>query len=118
MSAPTRRARRTSLHRDRQWIGLRLKAAKETDPFKLAVILSEMAALAAKEQQHVLDQVRPNVHKYNERRSSLDDADPPAHPISVPSDLVPGDSAEAVSRFLRLAATALRNYDASSHGAR
>lgn len=115
MPAPKYRARRANpdaVVNEAQWNELRLRAANEKDPFKLAVTLSQMAALAASEQKQVVQRLSGTFRNYKAYKSSgsagwtKPDPTELSNPVP-PAGYTPTDSPESISRFLKLAATAL-----------
>jgi hypothetical protein len=125
MPAPKYRARGTNPDatvNEAQWNELRLRAANEKDPFKLAVTLSKMAALAAAEQKQVVQRLSGALRNYKAYKSSGSTGwtkpDPAEFSDPVPPPgYTPTDSPESISRFLRLAATALDHKSRASGGA-
>jgi hypothetical protein len=107
----------SDLEFDQKWQELRRKAGEEKDPFKLAALLSEMAALARQAQEEI------------EQNQTSPKADPPVVPIQtkgkakrqrlVVPDTQPGVaplrprkgkySKEESARYLKFAEAALRD---------
>lgn len=124
MPSPKHRVRRTNpdaaVH-ETQWNELRLSAASEKDPFKLAVILSKMAALAGSEQKQVVQRLSGTFKNYNAYKSSgstgwtKPDPAEPSDPVP-PAGHIPTDSPELISRFLKLVAAALDDKSRASGG--
>lgn len=109
MAAPRPvRQRFPSERTDRQWNELRLKASHEKDPFKLALILSQMAALAHSEQQRVKQRLQDSFQNYRLFVASHEFELPHMPDQAQPDGAAPADSPESISRFLKLAATALK----------
>lgn len=124
MPAPKHLARQTNsdaaVH-EGQWNELRLSAANEKNPFKLAVILSKMAALAASEQKRVVQRLSGTVKNYKAYKSAGSTGwtrpDPAESSDPVPpAGHIPIDSPELISRFLKLAAAALDDKSRASGG--
>lgn len=106
----------SDLEFDQKWQELRRKAGEEKDPFKLAALLSEMAALARQEQEKAAqDTVSPNdkppgtpapkVKKARQRRLVVPGGQPPVTLRPRKGKYSKEDSA----RYLTLAEAALRD---------
>jgi hypothetical protein len=53
---------------ERRWEELRRRAATEKDPFKLVLILSEIAAATRQEQEKVKQHLEPAIQNYRQRQ--------------------------------------------------
>jgi hypothetical protein len=94
-----------------KWRELKRKAAEEKDPFKLAVVLSQIAALARQEQAAVRRHLEPAIKNFRrtrrgrkvEARTEIELHAGPQLPLHT------GEASgnDEMARYLKLAATAL-----------